>query len=143
MADSVLAWFDCGHQQMKSIRICSDHLILLSLFKQISSLIRRADKFLKLLLALNTPRPNITLIVAFAQRLTKLKVTQFSILQWLIKYLRLGGNCFPFCNEHRTKTNFWFLLGTRTFSMYDHCNTEKIFSLFLYWAKKYHIPYSL
>ena len=87
MADSVLAWFDCGHQQMKSIRICSDHLILLSLFKQISSLIRRADKFLKLLLALNKPRPNITFMVTFTQRLTKTKVTQFSILKWLIKYL--------------------------------------------------------
>ena len=131
MADSVLAWFDCGHQQMKSIRICSDHLILLNLFKQISSLIRRADKFLKLLLALNTPRPNITLIVAFAQRLTKLKVTQFSILQWLIKYLRLGGNCFPFRNEHKTKTNFWFLLGTRTFSIRSLQYRKNVFSVSL------------
>ena len=131
MADSVLAWFDCGHQQMKSIRICSDHLILLSLFKQISSLIRRADKFLKLLLALNTPRPNITLIVAFAQRLTKLKATQFSILQWLIKYLRVGGNCFPFRNEHKTKTNFWFLLGTRTFSIRSLQYRKNVFSVSL------------
>lgn len=131
MADSVLAWFDCGHQQMKSIRICSDHLILLSLFKQISSLIRRADKFLKLLLALNTPRPNITLIVAFAQRLTKLKVTQFSNLQWLIKYLRQGGNCFPFRNEHKTKTNFWFLLGTRTFSIRSLQYRKNVFSVSL------------
>ena len=131
MADSVPAWFDCGHQQMKSIRICSDHLILLNLFKQISSLIRRADKFLKLLLALNTPRPNITLIVAFAQRLTKLKVTQFSILQWLIKYLRLGGNCFPFRNEHKTKTNFWFLLGTRTFSIRSLQYRKNVFSVSL------------
>ena len=50
-------------------------------------MIRRADKFLKLLLALNKPRPNITFIVTFTQRLTKTKVTQFSILKWLIKYL--------------------------------------------------------